>query len=181
MKVSLNLLPIRAQGKAGWREAGRKDLEPLPPTVTINPTATKPSHRNQKAKYPEQGAHCATGETPGLHLPTGAHPPEEAHGARPTVGTTPPESSLYHPVTQELRKRSSVCLALYVAIGMTGLGRRRHRAQCSAKVPGHNPGAGNLLADRSHTSSAITVTALSRNNAAFQIVFRLGRWIYKLN
>lgn len=59
---------------------------------------------------------------------------------------------------------------------------KTQRLESSAKaLLAATPGPGNLLPDRSHTSSVITVTALSRNNVAFQIVFRLGQWIYKLN
>lgn len=69
-----------------------------------------------------------------------------------------------------------------MAIGIGLEKKKTQRLESSAKAPpAAIPGADNLLPDRSQASSVITVTALSRNNVAFQIVFRLGRWIYKLN
>lgn len=50
----------------------------------------------------------------------------------------------------------------------------------SANPPPHNP-AGGFISRREPHNLFVTITALSGNNVAFQIVFRLEWWIYKLS
>lgn len=73
-----------------------------------------------------------------------------SRGCVPWWGPSPREEN---PRPQDPRSSVNALLSDWIAmaIGMMGLGRRRHRALRSAKVPGHNPGAGNLLAGQAVT------------------------------
>ena len=178
------LLPLRTRMRL---EAGaRQRFRPTRNSHRL-PTAIRPTQRSQKNSQVSRtmsSLYCRVNpwiRSPRLCCSSQKH--WVTTGDVFPAGTTPWRADPVTPWSWGPRKQSSVWSDLYVAIGMGLEKKEKTQRLQSAKLPHPRPqprSHGNLLPARSHTGPVITVTALSRNNVAFQIV-RRGQWIHKLN